>query len=99
LLQRLDSIPEGDGTVLDHSLVVWGSEIAKGNSHSFDSLPFVVAGGAAGTLKTGQFLRFGKGAAYHNQLLVSIAQAMGLSNVTKFGTNDRGGGALPGLLA
>ena len=43
--------------------------------------------------------RFGKGAAYHNQLLVSIAQAMGLSTVTKFGTNDRGAGPLPGLLA
>jgi uncharacterized protein DUF1552 len=95
-LGKLDAIPEGNGTMLDNSLVVWGSELGKGNSHAFEKMPFVVAGGAAGKLKTGRYLQFN--GVEHNRLLVSIAQLMGLTDMEKFGTTDTKTGNLSGFL-
>jgi len=45
LLERLRSTPDGDGTLLDHSLLLYGSSLSDGNSHRHDNLPLVVAGG------------------------------------------------------
>jgi hypothetical protein len=95
-LDKLDAIPEGNGSMLDNSLVVWGSELGKGNTHSFEKLPFVVAGGAAGKLKTGRYLQF-KGVE-HNRLLVSLCQLMGLPEVEKFGSTDTKTGNLTGFV-
>jgi hypothetical protein len=96
LLERLDSVPEGNGTMLDNSLVVWGSELGKGNSHSFSNTPFVLAGGAGGALKTGRFLDYPKGTT-HNRLLVSICNMFGVP-VDKFGNTDPAAGPLPRLV-
>ncbi len=95
LLDRLAAVPEGDGTVLDNTLVVWGSEIGVGNSHTFENVPFVLAGGAGGAIETGRYLQFG--GVEHNRLLVSICHAFGLSDVTTFGSTDKGSGPLPGF--
>ena len=57
-LKRLDSIPEGDGTLLDHSMVVYGSGLADGNKHTHHDLPVLVAGRAAGGLHPGRHLRY-----------------------------------------
>jgi hypothetical protein len=98
LLDRLDAIEEGDGTLLDNCLVVWGSELGIGNTHSFKSTPFVVAGGASGAIETGRYLEFDEGAD-HNRLLVSMCRAMGLDDVDTFGDTDGGSGGLSGLLS
>jgi hypothetical protein len=95
LLDKLASYPEGNGTVLDNTLVVWGSELGKGNNHSFSNVPFVLAGGAGGALTPGRYLQ--APGAVHNRLLVSICQLMGLTDVQKFGSTDKGSGGLPGL--
>jgi len=95
-LDQLAAIPEGDGTLLDNCLVVWGSEVGKGNTHSFDKVPFVLAGGAAGQLQGGRYLTFD--GVEHNRLLVSVCNLMGLTDVKAFGATDQGGGALSGLL-
>jgi hypothetical protein len=95
LLAKLDAVPEGNGTLLDNSLVVWGSELGKGNSHSFEKVPFVVAGGAGGKLKTGRFLQFN--GVEHNRLLVSVAQLMGVPEMTQFGGTDTKSGGLSGF--
>jgi len=95
-LDRLAAIPEGDGTLLDNCLVVWGSELGKGNTHSFDRVPFVLAGGAAGQLATGRWLQFN--GTPHNRLLVSICQLLGLGDVETFGSTDTGRGPLAGLV-
>lgn len=95
-LGKLDAIQEGSGTMLDNSIVVWGSELGKGNSHSFDKVPFVVAGGAAGKLKTGRYLQFS--GVEHNRLLVSVAQLMGVKGLEKFGSTDAKSGNLTGFL-
>lgn len=93
LLEQLDARPEGDGTMLDHTVVLLCSEVSDGNTHSHDQMPFVLAGGAGGAIDTGRLLHFeGR---RHADLLLSIARAMG-SGVPSFGHG--GSGVLPGLL-
>jgi hypothetical protein len=53
-LNRLASIREGEGSVLDHSMIVYGSGISDGNRHNHDDLPILVAGKGNGTIKTGR---------------------------------------------
>jgi len=96
LLDLLDAVPEGDGTLLDHSLVVWGSELATGNTHAFTSMPFVVAGGASGAVQTGRHLA--AAGLTHHRLLVSMCHALGVRDVMSFGDSDPGGGPLAALL-
>ena len=56
LLQQLASIPEGDGTMLDNTLVVWLSEFGDGDGHNSINLPTVLAGNVCGRVNTGQHL-------------------------------------------
>ncbi len=76
LIEKLATTPEpgGDGTLLDHTLVVWTNELGKGNSHTLDNIPFVVMGGAPG-FKMGRSLKFEKTA--HNRLHLAFAHAFG----------------------
>jgi hypothetical protein len=60
LLGKLKSTPEGNGTLLDHCMVVYGSGISDGNAHRHDELPILLAGKAGGTLKTGRHVRYSK---------------------------------------
>ena len=53
-LDKLKSTPDGDGNLLDHSLVLYGSSMSNGNQHDHDPLPVVLAGGASGQLSGGQ---------------------------------------------
>jgi hypothetical protein len=78
LLSRLSAVPEGDGTLLDNTLVVWGNELGRGNSHTRDDIPFLLAGKAGGSVRTGQYLKFDKRP--HNDLLTSMCRAVGLDN-------------------
>ncbi len=94
-VQMLGSIPEGDGTMLDNTIVLWGNELSKGNSHQIDPIPLVMAGGRNLGINTGRFLSFDDGT-IHNRVLVSILQAMG-HDVDSYGELDSGSGPLPGL--
>ena len=55
-LGRLEATPEGDGTLLDNSMVLYGSGIGDGNRHTHDHLPIVLAGGGGGQIQTGRYL-------------------------------------------
>jgi len=77
LLGKLDSIREGDGTLLDHSMILFGSSISDGNSHNPNNLPVVVAGGAAGALRTGQHIASPKETPLCN-LYVGMLNAFGV---------------------
>lgn len=57
-LEKLRSIPEGDGTLLDHSLLLYGSGMGNPDVHDHVNLPIVVAGGAAGRVKGARHLRY-----------------------------------------
>jgi hypothetical protein len=84
--------PEGGGSMLDNSLVLLCTEVSDGKIHSHHDMPFVLAGGGGGALKTGRLLQYGDEP--HGKLFVSIAQAMG-QNISTFGS---GNGPLGGLL-
>lgn len=56
LLGQLKSIPEGDGTLLDNTMILFGSSISDGNRHDPNNLPIVVAGKAGGAFRTGQHI-------------------------------------------
>lgn len=56
LLERLKSIPEGDGTLLDHCMVSYGSGNSDGNRHNHDDLPVLMAGRGCGTLQQGRHI-------------------------------------------
>lgn len=92
LLDRMKSIKEGDGTLLDHSLMLFGSGFRDGNNHHPWNLPTVLAGRGGG-IKTGQHLEFPKEAA-QSSLYLSMLQSAGV-NAKSFGESDA---PLPGLV-
>lgn len=57
-LQKLQATPEGDGSLLDHSLYLYGSGMGNPNVHDHTNLPILVAGGAAGRMRGGRHLRY-----------------------------------------
>jgi hypothetical protein len=57
-LEKLQATPEGAGTLLDHSLLLYGSGMGNPNVHDHTNLPIIVAGGAAGGVKGGRHLRY-----------------------------------------
>ena len=57
-LARLKEIPEGNGTLLDHSLFMYGSGMGDPDAHDHSNLPILVAGGAAGKMNGGRHIRF-----------------------------------------
>ncbi len=59
-LKKMKSTPEGDGSLLDHSLYLYGSGMGNPNVHDHTNLPILVAGGAAGRMKGGRHIRFEK---------------------------------------
>jgi len=98
LLDQLAAAQEVDGSsMLDSSIVLWGNELGAGNSHSYKDIPWLLAGGAGGALRTGRFVQYPDRP--HNDLMVSICNAMGLSDVTTFGIPGVCTGPLPGLTA
>ncbi len=58
LLERLKSIGEGDGTLLDNCMIVYGSGLSDGNRHNNEDLPILLAGRGGGTLRTGRHVRY-----------------------------------------
>jgi hypothetical protein len=96
LAKRLAATPEpgAEGSMLDHTTLVWTNELGKGNSHTRDNIPFVLVGGGL-SFKMGQAIDFGK--VPHNRLLMSFCEAMG-HPVDRFGNPDFcGDGSLTGL--
>jgi hypothetical protein len=84
LAKRLSETPEptGEGSMLDHTLIVWTNELGKGNSHTLDNIPLVLIGGGAG-FKMGRALKLDKVA--HNRLWLTIAHALGHTELKTFG--------------
>jgi len=83
LLGRLRDIPEGDGTLLDNSMILFGSSISDGNRHDPNNLPIVVAGNAGGAIRTGLHVASPKETPLCN-LYLTMLDAMGVE-VEAFG--------------
>jgi hypothetical protein len=95
LIEQMKLIPEGNGTLLDNTAILWVNELAIGNVHSHNDMRYLIAGGCGGKIKTGRHLSFSGDS--HNNLLLSMCQAMGL-NKTSFGNPAYCSGPLTGLL-
>ncbi len=77
LLDKLKAIRDGDGTLLDHSMIVYGSGLADGNAHQHNNLPTVLAGRGGGTLRPGRHVRYADETPITN-LFLSMLDRMGV---------------------
>ena len=85
-LEKLRATPDGDGTLLDHSMVLYGSAMSDGNQHNHTDLPVILAGGASGRLKGGRHLRHPRNTPMAN-LLVAMLDKLDIP-VEKFGDSS-----------
>ena len=76
LIDRMKALKDGEGTLFDHSLVLWGSGIKHGDYHSLTDLPLVLTGGGGGKIKLGRHDRYPQARPYAN-LLLTIMHIMG----------------------
>ncbi len=83
-LSRMREIQLPDqSSLLDHSLLIYGSGIADANRHTHDNLPVILAGGGGGTLRPGRYVK--AGSQPMSNLFLSIAERMGVKEVSQFG--------------
>jgi CRISPR/Cas system CSM-associated protein Csm4 (group 5 of RAMP superfamily) len=92
LLEKLKATKEGEGNLLDHSMIAYGSGNSDGNAHNHDDLPILLAGGGCGTLSSGRHLRFSKETPLNN-LWLSMLNRMDI-NIDRLGDST---GALANL--
>jgi len=76
-LEKLKSSHDGDGTLLDHCMITYGSGLSEGNTHDHSNLPLVLAGGGCGKLRPGRHVRYADETPMTN-LYVSMLDRMGL---------------------
>ncbi len=89
-LEKLRATPDGDGSLLDHVMILYGSGMGNGNLHEHTNLPALVAGGGAGRLRTGRHLAYPEDTPQSN-LLVTLLDKAGVE-VEKIGDST---GQLP----
>lgn len=92
-LEKLQSIKEGEKTLLDNSMIVYGSGLGDGNSHQHHDLPIVLAGGGGGTIKNGRHVVFPTNTPMNN-LFLSMLDRAGAKGVDVLGDST---GRLTGL--
>ncbi len=97
-LGKLDAIDEGDGTLLDHSVVLWATEIGESTQHDLTLMPYIFAGSAGGKFKTGRLLDWSNNRQDNNQMLVTLAHLMGADDLASFGDPSGKTGPLPDLM-
>jgi hypothetical protein len=85
-LKKLKSVSEGEGNLLDHSMIVYGSGISDANRHSHHDLPIVVAGKANGTIDTGRHIDLGEEVPLNN-LFLSMLDRMD-AGITSIGDSS-----------
>jgi hypothetical protein len=74
-LEKLKATPDGDGNLLDHSMILYGGGLGNGNLHDHVNLPVLVAGGGAGTLSGGQHINYPDNTPMANLLLTMLDKA------------------------
>jgi hypothetical protein len=86
LLDKLKSTPDHEGSLLDNSMILYGSSISDGNVHTHDKLPLLLAGGGGGKIKGGRHLIYPQPTPMNN-LLLSMLDKAGV-NVEQFGDSN-----------
>ena len=80
LLQKMQQVDMGGHSLLDESLVFFGSELSEPSSHGKNNMPFLLAGGDGKTVRTGRWIKCG--GVPHNKLLTSILNVYGDTRTT-----------------
>jgi len=83
LVQKLAALAEGDGTVLDHSVFLYGTGISDSNAHFYDDLPIALIGGSKVGIRGGRYVRYAQGTPLAN-LHVTLLDRLGV-HVDRFG--------------
>jgi hypothetical protein len=94
-LQGMKATPDGDGSLLDHTLVVYLNECCIGNTHSVENIPLLMFGGKSLNLQTGKHLRFG--GRFMNDVWAAVGNAFGVP-MLGFGDPLWSKGAVTGLI-
>ena len=89
MLHQMDSIPEGNGTLLDNTMVLFCNDLSEGAPHSVAPAICWVAGKGGGKLKTGRYLKL-NGSDW-TQLMVTAAHVMGVTSVNQVGSLGKQG--------
>jgi len=87
-LAKLRATPDGDGTLLDHMMILYGSGISNSQRHAGDNLPIMLVGGGAGTLKGGRHIKYKDNPSNAN-LLVTLMDKMGVPVEKVGGSNGK----------
>jgi hypothetical protein len=74
-LDKLDAVQEGDGTLLDNSILLFGSNMSNSNAHDHYPLPNVLVGGGSGTIKGGQHIKYAERTPMTNLVLTMLRKA------------------------
>ena len=93
LLEKLRNTPDGDGTLLDHSLIAFGSSLSESDLHTHDELPILLAGNGGGRVKGNRHLVYPKETPLNN-LFLNMFDVSGMPHVDRFGDST---GRLAGL--
>ncbi len=86
LLGRMKELPDGDGSLLDNTMLLYGSSLGDGHAHDEEDLPVVIAGHGAGAIKSGRQLRFEDSFSLSNYHLFTLQQ-MGVQ-AERFGDSE-----------
>ena len=86
-LEKLKGTPDGDGSLLDNTLVIYGSPMGDSNLHNHKRVPFFLAGRAGGALSGGLHLRAPDGTPLAN-VMVSVLRKLGLNDLASFGDSS-----------
>lgn len=103
LIERMEMYPgPSGGTLLDDSFALWTNDLSNGPPHSYRNIPQIIAGGASGFLRTGQYIDAGN--VTHNQFLNTLLNAVGLRNedgsyYDRFGSPELERGIIPEMIA
>ena len=87
LLEKLKNTPDGDGSLLDNTFLIYGSPMGNSNLHNHKRVPFFMAGRAGGAIKSGVHLKAPNGTPLANVML-GVLQALGLHDLERFGDGD-----------
>ena len=89
LAEKLKSIPDGDGTLLDHALILHGTNMGNSNQHQHFDVPHILIGGVNGKLKGGRFLNYERRSTPTGNLLLSILDMYGIHQDSQGDSKDR----------
>jgi hypothetical protein len=87
--EKLRSIPDGDGTLLDHSLVMYGTNMGNSNQHQHYDVPHVLVGGANGKLKGNRHLAYERKSVTTGNLLLSVLDMFDIHKESQGDSTDR----------